>query len=108
MLDDMYGWWGLLQLQVKEVQLTNPTRRPLSYSVRLEGQPDFSLESQMIKIDPGRSTQVGGEATHCSQLTTLRTGICCLACVVVESLQDNSRTTASAGLGGVENRTRWL
>eukprot|EP00775_Hariotina_reticulata_P012144 gene12144-12282_t len=44
--------------QVKEVQLTNPTRRPLSYSVRLDGQPDFSLDSQMIKIDPGRSTQV--------------------------------------------------
>jgi hypothetical protein len=48
----------LLLLQVREIQLSNPTRRPLSYTARLEGAADFSLEASLVKIDPGQSTQV--------------------------------------------------
>jgi hypothetical protein len=48
----------LLLLQVLEIQLSNPTRRPLSYAARLEGAADFSLEASLVKIDPGQSTQV--------------------------------------------------
>jgi hypothetical protein len=45
-------------MQVREIQLSNPTRRPLSYAARLEGAADFSLEASLVKIDPGQSTQV--------------------------------------------------
>lgn len=48
----------LLLAQVREIQLSNPTRRPLSYAARLEGAADFSLEASLVKIDPGQSTQV--------------------------------------------------
>jgi hypothetical protein len=49
--------------QVREVQLLNPTRRPLSYSARLEGAADFTLDASLVKIEPGRSTQVSRQAT---------------------------------------------
>jgi hypothetical protein len=49
----------LHHLQVREIQLSNPTRRPLAYAARLEGSPDFTLEASLVKIDPGLSTQVG-------------------------------------------------
>lgn len=45
-------------MQIREIQLSNPTRRPLSYAARLEGASDFSLEASLVKIDPGQSTQV--------------------------------------------------
>jgi hypothetical protein len=45
-------------LQVREIQLSNPTRRPLAYAARLEGSSDFTLEASLVKIDPGLSTQV--------------------------------------------------
>jgi hypothetical protein len=45
-------------MQVREIQLSNPTRWPLSYAARLEGAADFSLEASLVKIDPGQSTQV--------------------------------------------------
>lgn len=48
----------MCNLQVRDVQLINPTRRPLSYTARLEGPADFSLETSVVKIDPGRTTQV--------------------------------------------------
>lgn len=45
--------------QVRDIQLSNPTRRPLSYAARLEGAADsFTLEASLVKIDPGQSTQV--------------------------------------------------
>lgn len=43
---------------MREIQLSNPTRRALSYAARLEGAADFSLEASLVKIDPGQSTQV--------------------------------------------------
>lgn len=49
-------------VQVWDVQLTNPTRRLLSYTARLEGPPDFSLEASVVKVEPGRPTQVRGLA----------------------------------------------
>jgi hypothetical protein len=45
-------------MQVWDVQLANPTRRLLSYTARLEGPPDFSLEASLVKVEPGRATQV--------------------------------------------------
>jgi hypothetical protein len=48
----------LAPVQVREIQLSNPTRRALSYAARLEGAADFSLEASLVKIDPGQSTQV--------------------------------------------------
>lgn len=53
-------------LQVRDIQLANPTRRVLSYTARLEGSSDFALEASVVKIDPGRSTQVA-----CCEPTTV-------------------------------------
>ena len=42
----------------REITLTNPTRRALSYTVRLEGQAEsFVLSTSVVTIDPGSSVQ---------------------------------------------------
>ncbi|KAF6261116.1 hypothetical protein COO60DRAFT_1637017 [Scenedesmus sp. NREL 46B-D3] len=43
---------------VWDVQLANPTRRLLSYTARLEGPGQFCLEASVVKVEPGRTTQV--------------------------------------------------
>jgi hypothetical protein len=60
--------------QVWDVQLANPTRRLLSYTARLEGPGDFSLEASVVKVEPGRATQV-------SSLFDQHTCLSCCCCV---------------------------
>jgi len=98
MLTHIWGV-GLLTLQVKEVQLDQPHTAAVELQCRLEGPPHFSLESQMIKIDPGRSTQVGvggGGLVHCrNQLTDLQICLGCFACVIeITAGQQHHSTTA--------------
>ena len=37
---------------IKKIELTNPRDRPISYWVRLEAHPDFSIQEDSIKIEP--------------------------------------------------------
>ena len=43
----------LLCLQTRSIELTAPGTKPVVYSVRLVGHPDFSLETNTIRVDPG-------------------------------------------------------
>jgi len=40
-------------LVTKNIELSNPSKTPISYWVKLVGSPDFSVEEQQVKIDPG-------------------------------------------------------
>jgi len=37
----------------KNVELSNPSKNPISYWVKLDGCPDFSIEADTIRIEPG-------------------------------------------------------
>lgn len=37
----------------KNIELSNPSKNPISYHVRLDGCPDFSIEADTVKIEPG-------------------------------------------------------
>lgn len=73
---------------MREIQLSNPTRRPLAYAARLEGASDFSLEASLVKIDPGQSTQVPVKFSPSTSLPK--------ACrLVLMSRRDNSAASAA-------------
>lgn len=38
---------------MKQITLSNPTKEVLAYRVKLEGSPDFSIEEDSVKIEPG-------------------------------------------------------
>lgn len=38
--------------QIREIELENPSQRVLSYSARLHGHEDFTMEAQSVKIEP--------------------------------------------------------
>lgn len=40
------------EVMTREVELTNPGRRPISYTARLEGHADFSIDLAPVKIEP--------------------------------------------------------
>jgi hypothetical protein len=42
--------------QVKELELSNPARKAIAYTARLEGHKDFSTEASLVRID----AKVGG------------------------------------------------
>lgn len=37
--------------QVKELELSNPARKAIAYTARLEGHPDFSTDASIVRID---------------------------------------------------------
>lgn len=41
---------------IKNIELTNPTNKTISYWVKLEGSPDFSIEKENVKLDPGNTS----------------------------------------------------
>jgi len=36
----------------KTIELTNPSKKTLTYTVRLEGSPEFKIASSMVKLEP--------------------------------------------------------
>jgi hypothetical protein len=38
--------------QIREIELDNPTQKVLSYSVKLHGHEDFTMEAQSVRIEP--------------------------------------------------------
>lgn len=54
-------------MQVKEIELSNPTSKMVSYNVRLEGHKDFSIDTRSVKINPKSSTKIG---VRCHPLTS--------------------------------------
>jgi hypothetical protein len=43
---------------VKDVELSNPSKRSISYSVRLEGSPDFAVDRPVLRIDPASTARL--------------------------------------------------
>ena len=37
----------------KNIELSNPSKNPISYWVKLDGCPDFSIEADSVRIEPG-------------------------------------------------------
>jgi len=42
-------------LITKNIELSNPSKNPISYWVKLIGCGDFSIEQEHVKIEPGQS-----------------------------------------------------
>ena len=40
-------------LVTKNIELTNPSKNPISYWVNLDGCRDFTIEEQSLRIEPG-------------------------------------------------------
>lgn len=47
----------LQEEQTRQVEMTNPSNKALSYSVRLQGHPDFSIPSQSLILEPNGTSQ---------------------------------------------------
>lgn len=39
----------------KNIELSNPSKNPICYWVKLEGSADFTIETDQVKIEPGAS-----------------------------------------------------
>ena len=48
---------SLDETAVKNIALTNPTKKPITYSVKLEGTSDFSIDTDQVMIMPKQTTQ---------------------------------------------------
>ena len=42
-------------LVTKNIELSNPSKNPISYWVKLIGSSDFSIEQEQVRIEPGQS-----------------------------------------------------
>jgi hypothetical protein len=42
-------------LVTKNIELSNPSKNPICYWVKLDGCPDFAIESEQVRIEPGQS-----------------------------------------------------
>jgi hypothetical protein len=40
-------------LVTKNIELSNPSKNPISYFVKIDGCPDFTIGCDTIKIEPG-------------------------------------------------------
>ena len=38
----------------KNIELSNPSKNPISYWVKLDGCADFSIEAEQVRIEPGQ------------------------------------------------------
>ncbi|GLI64998.1 hypothetical protein VaNZ11_008424 [Volvox africanus] len=56
------------ETQCKELELTNPSKKAISYSARLEGHRDFSIESSSLRIEPKISAKL---VIRCTPTNTL-------------------------------------
>ncbi|KAG2493472.1 hypothetical protein HYH03_008289 [Edaphochlamys debaryana] len=56
------------ETQCKELELTNPSKKAISYSARLEGHRDFSIESSSVRIEPKTSAKL---LIRCTPTNTL-------------------------------------
>ena len=55
-------------LQTKDLELSNPSKKAISYSVRLEGHKDFTTQSSVVRIDAKGSTKL---QMRCNPTTTV-------------------------------------
>lgn len=58
---------------IKNIELTNPTNKPISYWVKLEGSPDFSIEKENLKLEPG-APAYKFKVRFVSRISALQTG----------------------------------
>lgn len=71
------------EVQVKELELSNPSRKAIAYTAKLEGHADFSVDGSTVRID----AQVTGPMRSCvySDLHNATTSI--VGCCVMLSVQ---------------------
>lgn len=53
---------------MKELELSNPSKKSISYTARLEGNKDFSMESTLVRLDPKGTLRL---PIKCTPTTTL-------------------------------------
>lgn len=58
---------------IKNIELTNPTNKTISYWVKLEGSHDFSIEKENVKLEPG-SAPLKFRVKFTSRVSALQTG----------------------------------
>lgn len=51
--DPLYFKCTLGSVVMKTITLSNTTKEPILYFVKLEGSTDFSIEEDQVKIEPG-------------------------------------------------------
>ncbi|MEW5300161.1 MAG: hypothetical protein WDW36_003110 [Sanguina aurantia] len=56
------------ETQVKDLELSNPSKKSISYTARLEGNRDFSMESTLVRLDPRGTLRL---PIKCTPTTTL-------------------------------------
>lgn len=78
----------LQEEQVRDVELTNPGKKVISYAARLQGHADFHLEQQSIRIEPG------GTAV-CRVTCTPTTGVTQTSNLVLASKRDGGAFAAT-------------
>ena len=42
-------------LVTKNIELSNPSKNPISYWIKLDGSKDFSIDEECVKIEPGET-----------------------------------------------------
>ncbi|EFJ49198.1 hypothetical protein VOLCADRAFT_90100 [Volvox carteri f. nagariensis] len=57
------------ETQCKELELTNPSKKAISYSARLEGHRDFSIESSSLRIEPKAAAKLMIQCTPTNTLS---------------------------------------
>lgn len=60
--------------QCKELELSNPSKKAIIYSARLEGHRDFSIESSSLRIEPKASTKLAIRCTPTNTLSQVHPG----------------------------------
>lgn len=78
----------LQEEQVRVVEVSNPTKKVISYSARLQGHPDFHLEQQSLRIEPGSSAV-------CRITCTPTTGVTQTSHLVLASRRDGGAFAAT-------------
>jgi hypothetical protein len=89
----------LQEEQLRDVELTNPTKKGISYEARLQGHTDFTLENHSIRMEPG------GKAT-CRIKCTPTTGVTQTSSLILSSKKDGGAIAATLVFQLVSKVTR--
>ena len=77
------------QKVVKNIELTNPALAPIVYSVRLEGNPDFTVEAKTVRMEKRSTAQL---AVSCVPTSSLPDRCRLILAAVKEDSQVNGST----------------
>ncbi len=56
------------ETMVKEIELSNPARKAIAYTARLEGHADFSIDASVVRVGAGETTRLPCKCTPTTSL----------------------------------------